>query len=162
MSGFARILRAATHWGTRSATSEVRPGTPIRPRFDGYFRSNRQRREEWHAGVHMVDDYFEYLKLYEDGRWLRASRPNADFDFVTYLSGTDEQTFRDGSVGVHPRGVDSDDAHQSGRYRFLDDGSIELHLRAFLGIMHERRWTLRVTSPDRLVSERGAEYAFQP
>ena len=56
------------------------------PRVDGYFLSGLQRREEWHAGVHMVEDYFDYLKFYEDGRWLRKSYPRDDLDFRGYLS----------------------------------------------------------------------------
>lgn len=131
------------------------------PRFDGYFQSGRQRREEWHAGVHMVDDYYEYLKLYADGRWLRKSHPTPDLDFESYLLGMTDQTFCDGEAGRHPYDRErGEELHHTGRFSHVGD-ELEFLFRGFLIIMHERRWKLRVVSPELLVSDTGAEYVFR-
>ena len=130
-------------------------------RFDGFFQSGRQRHEEWHAGVHMVDDYFEYLKLYEDGRWLSKRHPTPDLDFATYLSGITDEAFHDGGAGRHPYDRNYDELHHTGRYSRVGD-ELEFVFRNFLISMHEFRWKLRVVSPELLVSETGEEYVFRP
>ena len=130
------------------------------PRFDGYYVSGRQRREEWHAGVHMVEDYFEFLKLFADGFWLRKTHPTPNLDFGAYLSGVTAQAFRDGLAGRDPLDAESDFLHQTGQYT-QRRGRLEFVFRHFLVVTHERRWELRVASPERLVSESGAVYAFQ-
>ena len=133
----------------------------MHPRFDGYFLSGLQRREEWHAGVHMVEDYFDYLKFYEDGLWLRKSSPRDDLDFRGYLSGVGEQAFRDGLAGRDPLDREYDFVHQTGRYSLTGD-RIALTHRYFLIQMFETCWSLRLKSPERLVSESGAVYLFHP
>jgi hypothetical protein len=133
----------------------------MRPRFDGYYRSGRQRREEWHAGVHMVEDYFGYLKLFGGGSWLRKTHPTSDLDFPVYFSGFTEQSIRDGLAGRHPFDAEYNFLHQTGKFTQRGD-RLEFVFRHFLVVMHERRWELRVESPERLVSESGAVYAFLP
>lgn len=135
---------------------------PMTPRFDGYFQSGRQRREEWHAGVLMVDEYYEYLKLYEDGRWLRKWHPTPDLDFASYLSGITDETFREGEAGRDPYDRElGEEVHVTGRFTRVGD-ELEFVSRVFLAIMHERRWKFRVVSTELLVSDRGAEYIFRP
>jgi hypothetical protein len=130
-------------------------------RFDGYYLSDRQRTEEWHAGVHMVEDYYEYLKLFEDGLFLRKSHPTPDFDFSAYLGKITQQAFQDGLAGRHPLDADYDFLHQTGRF-IVRESTLEFEFRHFLVIMHEFRRNMRIISHDRLVSESGAEYAFHP
>ncbi len=131
------------------------------PRFDGYYRSDRQHREEWHAGVHMVEDYFAYLKLFGGGFWLRKTHPTSDLDFPAYLRGITEQAFRDGLAGRDSLDEEYDFLHQTGQFTQRGD-RLEFVFRHFLVVMHERRWELRVESPERLVSESGAVYTFLP
>ena len=109
----------------------------------------------------MVDDYFEYLKLYEDGRWLRKRHPTPDLDFESYLSEITDETFRDGEVGRHPHDRNYDELHGAGRYSRVGD-ELEFVFRAYRVEMHEFRWKLRVVSTELLVSETGEEYVFRP
>jgi hypothetical protein len=131
------------------------------PRFDAYYLSDRQRREDWHAGVHMVEEYVDYLKLFEGGLWLRKARPTPDLDFPAYLRGVTEQAFLDGLAGRHPVDQECDFLHQTGQFTQRGD-RLEFVFRDFLVVMHEFRWALRITSPERLVSDSGATYAFYP
>jgi len=131
------------------------------PRFDGYYRSDRQRREGWHAGVHMVEEYFEYLKLFGNGAWLRKTHPTSDLDFSAYLAGISEQAFRDGLAGRDPLDEEYDFLHQTGQFTQRGD-RLEFVFRHFLVVMHERRWELCVESPERLETESRAQYAFLP
>jgi hypothetical protein len=133
----------------------------VSPRFDGYFQSERQRREEWHAGVHMVEEYFDYLKLFDDGRWLLKTQPTPEFDFAGYLVAETEEAFRNGLAARDPQDADLDFVHQTGRFTFSAD-QVELVHRQFLIVMNEARWTLRVETPERLRSQFGAVYHFRP
>jgi hypothetical protein len=133
----------------------------MRPRFDGYYRSDRQRREEWHAGVHIVEGYFEYLKLFEGGSWLRKTHPTSDLDFPVYLGGITKQSLWDGLAERDLFDAEYNFLHQTGQFTQRGD-RLEFLFRHFLVVMHEPRWELRVESPERLVSESGAVYAFLP
>lgn len=68
----------------------------MNPRLDGYFLSTLSRHEERHAGVHMVFEYFSYLKLFGDGRWLTKNHPTLLLDFRDYLDRVTEKDFEDG------------------------------------------------------------------
>jgi hypothetical protein len=88
----------------------------VGPRFDGYYRSGRQRNEDWHAGVCMVREYVRYLKLFADGRCLHKDYPASDLDFPAYLAGVRARDFEDGWAGRHPLDGEYDFVHQSGRF----------------------------------------------
>jgi hypothetical protein len=135
----------------------------------------------------MVERYFEYLKLYEDGFWLLKTHPTRDFDFQEYLAGIDRQAFREGAVGRDPADRNLDFVHQTGRYSLAGDRLEFVHrhtpptispaeiLRLPMALLEERieqelrgnpahevRWALRVLSAERLASPSGAVYVFHP
>src|SRR5262249_52426824 len=136
-------------------------GHPMLPRFDGYYLSDRQRSEEWHAGVHMVEEYFDYLKLFESGVWLRKNHPTQELDFGAYLAGVTDQAIRDGLEGNHPHDQEYDFLHQTGRFSQNGD-RLEFLVRLHLLIMHEVRWSLRIVRPELLLSDAGVAYVFRP
>ncbi len=60
------------------------------------------------------EDYFAYLKLFEDGLWLRKYHPTPDLDFAAYLGGITEQSFLDGLAGRLPLDVEHNFLFQLG------------------------------------------------
>ncbi len=69
------------------------------PKFDGYYLSDLQRCEDWHAGVCMVKEYFEFLKLFEDGFWLRKTHPSLTWTSQHTSAGLPHGRFRMGWSG---------------------------------------------------------------
>ena len=158
------------------------------PRCDGYFLSGRQRSEDWHAGVCMVKEFFDYLKLFEDRFWLSKTHPTPDLDFPGYLADIGiGQALRLGIADRDPRDEEHDFVHQTGRYALAGDQLELIHRVMFrrlqiteilqlpLPVLEERieqelragqarefRWTFRIVSPERLVSPSGATYVFHP
>lgn len=122
------------------------------PRFDGYFRSGLQCSEDWHAGVRMVTDYFEFLKLYENGLWLSKNHWSDDLDFPSYLASVDEQTFSEGLAGRHPHDSDRDDLHRTGTWSQAGD-RIMFRFCRLLFRMEEFQRELRIVSAEELISE---------
>lgn len=133
----------------------------MRPRCDGYYLSGLQRREDWHAGVRMVDEYYCYLQFFDDGRWLWKHHPTTDLDFRHYLRGVTAETFNTGWAGQHPHDANLDLLHRTGRFTVSGD-RVELESRSFLIVMHEFRWLLRLVPPDQLLADDGTVYVFMP
>jgi hypothetical protein len=155
-----------------NARPRSKQGTPARddaalalatasPRADGYFVSELQRSEDWHAGVHMVEEFFDYLKLYDDGRWLRKAHRTPNFDFPGYLEGVTQDAFVKGEAGRDPIGAEGDFVHRTGRY-IASSSHVDLLHRHLLVFMHEFRLILRVETPERMVSQSGVVYDFRP
>jgi hypothetical protein len=129
------------------------------PRFDGYYLSDRMRSEDWHAGVCMVREYYRYLKLFADGRWLHKDHPTTNLDFSAYLSGVRRRDFRDGWAGRHPCDSEYEFIHQTGRF-FRKGERLVFAFRHELIWLHEGCWELRVASPNLLVSESGTVFRY--
>lgn len=129
----------------------------MRPHFDGYYLSSRMRSEDWHAGVCMVRDYFRYLKLFADGRWLQADRATSTFDFPSHVAGVRRQDFRTGWAGRHPYDCEYEFVHQTGRF-YRKGNRLAFVFRHELIELSEFRWELRIASPHLLVSEAGAVF----
>src|SRR5262245_10154278 len=88
----------------------------MEPRYDGYYISELQRSEEWHAGVRMVSEYHQYLKLFKNGLWLSKNYPTPGLDFSTYLSTVTEQAIQAGLGGRDPHDSEYEFLHRIGRY----------------------------------------------
>ena len=129
------------------------------PRFDGYYLSDCQRHEEWHAGVHMVEDYFEFLKLFDDGFWLRKTHPTSDLDFAAYLGGITEQAFRDGLAGRDTLDAEFNFLHQTGRFAQRVD-RLEFEFRHFLVAMR-RNSLIRTTTRAQCATQQLIVVVFQ-
>lgn len=128
--------------------------------FNGYYLSDRYRCEEWHAGVHMVDHFFNYLKLFRDGTYLKKRQETDSLDFPAYVRGVTEQAYVEGLAGKHPLDLNYDRLHTIGRFKILDD-RLEFMIRNDQGgRMTEHQWILRIASPVRLVADSGTAYAF--
>jgi hypothetical protein len=136
-------------------------GEPVEPRYDGYYLSGLQWKEDWHAGVRMVSEYHQYLKLFETGAWLAKNHPTPDLDFPGYLGTVTEAVFQAGLAGCDPSDENYDFLHQTGTFTRSGD-RLEFVHRHFLIVMHEARWVLQVESPERLVDSDGAVYLFTP
>ena len=106
----------------------------------------------------MVEDYFAYLKLFEDGLWLRKYHPTPDLDFAAYLGGITERVSRRAGWTT-PLDMEHNFLFQLGLYTQRGD-RLEFVSRHFLIVMHEFRWEIRVKSLERLVSASGVEFAF--
>lgn len=133
----------------------------MRPRFDGYYTSGFQWREEWHAGVRMVDEWYGYLKLFESGEWIEARHPTSRFDFEKYAARLTERDFEEGWTGRHPYDAEYNFRHQSGRYRLRAEG-IEFVFRHKIIELESCKWVLRIDTPERLISAAGSVYTFRP
>lgn len=132
------------------------------PRFDGYYRSPLLRREDWHAGVHMVEEYYRFLKLFECGTWLAKDHPTPNLDFRRYMEGITEQDFADGWAGRHPYDRNMDFVHRTGRFVPTEDGVGLMWRHDACGGLSEFRWPFRVDTAERIASESGHVYTFYP
>ena len=131
----------------------------MEPRLDGYYRSSLQRREDWHAGVQMVEEFYGYLKLFPGNFWLIKNFPTLDFDFAACLSGVSDQTVLAGVEGRHAVDEEIEFLHRTGRYS-SSGNRLEFEFRHFLVTMNDFRWVLRMESPERLLDDEGTVYLF--
>ncbi|MFO0800288.1 MAG: hypothetical protein U0804_22705 [Gemmataceae bacterium] len=134
----------------------------MNPRFDGYYGSPLLRHEDWHAGVHMVEEYYRFLKFFERGTWLTKDHPKRNLDFPRYLNGVTDQDFTLGWAGRHPYDANMDFAHLTGRFTPTQDGVALLWRHDACGEVREFHWPFRVDKPDRIASESGHVYTFYP
>ena|ERR1700722_8402265 len=131
----------------------------MRPRFDGYYLSDRQRTEGWHAGVCMKSEYYRYLKLFGDGVWLWKDHARPDFNFPAFLAGVTEQALKEGLNGRHPYDHEFNFIHQTGRFSLAED-QIVLIFRHDSVVMQELKWELQMKPRNRLVGKGGEVFVF--
>ncbi len=89
--------------------------------FNEYYRTNLIHSEEWHAGVLMTEDYYSYMKLFEDGFWLSKKHDRADFDFRGFLASLDIDRAKQAYSAEEnpPLGADGDFDYQVGHWILL-------------------------------------------
>jgi hypothetical protein len=135
-------------------------GSSVNLRFDGFYLSTRQRHGEWHAGVHMVEEYFQYFKFFANGICVDKSHKTCDLDFMDHVRQITEEELKAGLEGHNRFDESRDFVHRIWRYSVLGD-RLEMVGRHFLIIMHEFRLEFRVRSRERFVSEDGTAFTFQ-
>jgi hypothetical protein len=70
-------------------------------RTDGFYHSGPVNWEDWHAGVHIQEIHYHYLRFYPNGNWICCHRYVHDFAFweftETLLPDAIEKGKRDGT-----------------------------------------------------------------
>ena len=128
-------------------------------RFDGFYRSGLIRSVDWHAGVEMVEQCYDYVRFFSDGFWLRKSSATPELDFPAYLARVMPAALLEGMEGKHPMGDDGDVLHETGTFRTAGK-SVELTIRR--RELPDAVWSMQMLAADVLLGPGGDHYEFHP